>query len=162
MAAGFDGRHIVPVSKDLFLLNDYYSDIIFSFSGNKELTPICLKEPSIKKQEKNKNILTSIIAASEKQLFLKLQIKDYDFEAKKYAKSTRILVNRATKNINEYQLINKDIADKSVEVKLRTAFLNSEDLIELLKNEKLAGELKAIAEKLKEDDNPVLIKVTLK
>ncbi len=141
-------------------MNDYYSDIIFSFSRNKELTPICLKEPSIKKQDKN--ILTSIIAASEKQLFLKLQIKDYDFKAEKYAKSTRVLVNRATKSINEYQLTNKDISDKSVEVKLRTTFLNSEVLIELLKNEKLAGELKSIAEKLKEDDNPVLMKITLK
>ncbi len=162
MAAGFDSRHIVPFAKDLFLLNDYYSDIIFSFSSNKKLIPICRKEPSIKEQEKEKNILTSIVEANEKWLFLKLQIKDYDFKTEKYAESRRLLIDIATKSINEYQLINKDISEKSVEIIPRTTFLNSADLIELLEEGKLKGKLKTVAENLKEDDNPVLMKITFK
>ncbi len=62
----------------------------------------------------------------------------------------------------DYTLRNKDIEDKEFKIKPYSKLLNADDLIELLEEGKLKGKLKTIAEKLKEDDNPVLVKVTLK
>ncbi|PID89302.1 MAG: hypothetical protein CSB01_02715 [Bacteroidia bacterium] len=157
----FTGRHIIPLSEEMFVLNDYYADTIFLFSKKQQLMPLCVRKPPIKEHGET-NILTSIINISRKWLFLDVQLQEYDFKKRKAPKPTFLSVNRETNSINEYQLRNRDISETSFEVMPKTTLLNAGDLVELLEEGKLKGKLKAIAENLKEDDNPVLMKVTLK
>ncbi len=158
MSAIFVGGEIISLSKQLFVLNDDYADTVYTFSTKRELKPILIKTPAFKTQ-KDKKILLRMNSISEKWMFLTTQLKDIDFATKKFPKPNYLVINRETNSINEVQFINKDMGTKKP---YYNNFVNADDLIELLEEGKLKGKLKTIAENLKEDDNPVLIKVTLK
>ncbi len=160
MAVFFAAKNIIPLPNDLFVVDNFSSDTIFELSRDRELTPICVKTPSLK--EMSEMMLTQVINASAKWLFLQKQLREFDFESQKPAKQTSLLVDRSTKSINEYTLRNREVSDDDFKVVPNNILANSGDLVELLEDGKLSGKLKEIAEKLTEDDNPVLMKVTLK
>ncbi len=153
------------------ILDELSCDTIFEYTKEKKLLPICIKTPKLKEQ-KDPKLIVSVLKATEKRFFLHIMPKDYTLDGYtlqdirngkfKYPKGTYLMVNRETAEVSEYSLVNKDISDSDFKVSLSSGLLNVYELKELLEEGKLKGKLKEIAENLREEDNPVLMKVTFK
>ncbi len=164
--------YINPLKKsNSFVLNDLSADTIFEYAKHKKLTPICIKTPKLKEQEGTQKLVV-IDRVNEKHLFVSVRLREMslkgfsllDFRKNKvkFPESTHLIINRATSEISECKVLNKDILDTNFKLTPQTELLDTDDILELLEEGKLSGKLKEIAEKLKEDDNPVLMRVTLK
>ncbi len=154
---------VSAVGKD-FVLDNLFCDTVYLFNQKRELKPIFIKSPAVKDMGDTPRVMM-IKKVSENYCFA--LIGDYDLKLsadKKHASNEYVdlCIDRNKNDIFEYTLKNREIDDKEFKVHPYSKLLNADDLIELLEDGKLTGKLKTIAEKLKEDDNPVLVKVTLK
>ncbi len=148
----------ITQTADGFILDNFFCDTIYQINKNQELKPVLARYPAYKTM-KEKPLVIDVNAGSNRLLFFEIQ--EYT-NAKGKIKPSKICFDRINNQIVEYSLKNKDILSKEAKVVPYTRLCNADDLIELLENGKLKGKLKIIAENLKEDDNPVLIKVTFK
>lgn len=167
---------LLKLDKEVYL-NDVSCDTIYRLSDT-ELHPFALRTPSIKQREEEKYLL-QMKGITPHHYFFRLQIKELtngkgmgltikleDNESK------TIMYNRQTGDICIPKFTNKDYQDEDVEYDIlifdvcdaNTAYLKlqAHHLTEALEEGKLSGELKTIAEGLKEDDNPVLMVVKFK
>ncbi len=153
----FETNNIIE-KRDDFVLHNFFCDTVFSFNKSKKLTPIAIKRPVFNSMETIPLIL-DIEEVSSKYLFATV----VEYVAKEGDKRmARICVNRFNNDIVEYALRNNDINDTEFNIKPHSVLITADKLKELLEEGKLSGKLKTIAEKLKEEDNPVVMKVTLK
>ncbi len=141
-----------------FILDNFFCDTIYQINKKQELKPILAKYPAYRTM-KERPLVIDVNAASNRFLFFEIQEHTHAEGKRTFPK---ICFDRTNNQIVEYRLKNKDIINKKTKVVPYTRLYNADDLIELLEEGKLKGKLKTIAENLKEDDNPVLIKVTLK
>ncbi len=148
----------ITQTADGFILDNFFCDTIYQINKNQELKPVLARYPAYRTM-KEKPLVIDVNAGNNRLLFFEIQ--EYT-SAKGKRKPSKICFNRINNQIVEYSLKNKDILSKETKVVPYTHLRNADDLIELLEAGKLTGKLKAVAEKLKEDDNPVLVKVTLK
>ncbi len=154
---------ISAVGKD-FVLDNLFCDTVYLFNQKREIKPILVKSPAIETMGDTPRVMM-IKKVSENYCFA--LIGDYDLKLSADKKHTNneyvyLCINRNNNDIFEYSLRNQEIDDKEFKIHPYSKLLNADDLIELLEQGKLKGKLKTIAEKLKEDDNPVLIKIKLK
>ncbi len=153
----FTTNYITKVANG-FVLDNFYCDTIFHLNQQRKLTPILIKQPAYKSLDENP-LVVNVISVSPSYCFFKI-VKRVAEPGNKI-KAT-VCVNRKNHDIVEYTLRNKEIADKEFKIKPFSKLLNADDLLDLLEKGKLSGQLKTIAENLKEEDNPVIIKVTLR
>ncbi len=161
---------------DEVYLNEIYSDTIYRLSG-RELKPFVTRIPSVKNDEKGKYLLKLkgivpfryFFRLQEKELSMGnrsgMAIKISDGENKELmydVKTGEICSPKFTHKECQADLsfnnLRFDICDKNKACMVLEAL----DLIEALEAGELSGELKSLAEGLKEDDNPVLMLVEFK
>ncbi len=117
-----------------------------------------MKKPALRYKGELPLVL-EVLAVSPKFFFAQI----LEHVAKKGNKRrAKICINRTNNDIVEYSLKNKEIDDKEFKITTSNKLINADELVGLLEEGKLSGKLKEIAENLKEDDNPVLMKVTFK
>lgn len=164
---------IAKINSDI-VIADFSLDTVYTYRDDK-FFPIAVRHNTVSKN--NVPILATIDAITNQYLLWYTIEKNIDLENRKVSDPITYMIDRRTGECFQTKIINNDV-DPSVEttefrdrisankyvmpqnsvMKYYPAYL----LVELNEAGKLKGELKEIASKLKEDDNPVLMIATLK
>jgi len=158
-----DGKNLV--------LADQSADTVFQLSEDKKLIPLIIRKPSIHKDPSEARIyLTPTIKTDKFIVFEKII-----FDIEKYSKRedparTKLLYNFTDGQIfSDVSFVNADcplLAQDFLPVNIAkntgAILIEPFQLLEYLGQGKVTGDLKQIAAKLKEDDNPVLMIVKFK
>ena len=148
-------------------LNDISCDTIFHLNEkNNQLTPILTRTPSILAPQDTPYVLT-LEGVTTRYIFLKKQIKDHNLEDPNSAKGNRFIAyDRVTQEFFRPIFKNKDYTNQAIQNKDFSLcegewgnhfILEAFKLKEALEENTLNGELKAIAEQIDEEDNPVVM-----
>ncbi len=153
----------VPNRNEL-ILSEASKDTIFMYAKDKILTPIVVRTPEIQKMNKPLSFL-QIEKLTSQYIFGKI-IKAGTKEKPKFT-DYPIMINRANNEIFGVNLVNTDAPEAKLKVKWflknnKSLLLEADELAELLEEGKLKGKLKEIAENMREDDNPVWVRVQFK
>ena len=162
---------------DHFLIADLSADTIYTLSKDRKITPVLTRTPSVYTQDPF--IAWSVGLMTDK--FICIGTVAYDFEAIKQQvlknqqlsiKAEGYLYYIANKEIIIPNFINTDwpstvvkitMGNTSVGEKNMSAIVyQAEQLVAELEKGKLTGKLKEVAQRLKADDNPVLMVVRYK
>ncbi len=151
---------IVSNNEEL-VLSEISCDTIFLLSKDKKLTPLVVRTPAITNQAKP-DCIFQVLAISPEYIFAEVvQLKPNGMRG--YPPANSLAINRKTFEVSQCKLQNSDaLGVWGTASKRNTRLIDAATLIEALEDGKLKGKLKEIAEKLKEDGNPVLMKVTFK
>ena len=149
-----------------FLIADWSADTIYRLTPKKELQPMLVRKPPM--LSTNPKILLSNFLATDNFILLGVHNMDYDVIRNGGEISTRqLMYNFKTGDINVYRLKNRDIST-STNVMIMDAITpentgitmyNSGFLFDLDGKSEIKGDLKELLKTLKEDDNPVLVKI---
>ena len=154
-------------------VNEVTADIIYRVEKNHTLTPIIQRTPSYE-VEQGKDFFLMLRGANKRYYFFKRQqaLLEFQGNAATDPKSTYIAYDRKSKEIVQPTFTNNDYPSQDIPMSkiLQCAgdtsqcylLLEAFKLKEALEEGKLKGELKSIAEKLDEEDNPVLMVVEFK
>jgi len=156
---------------DEWILNEVSSDTIYQLSKNLNLTPFMAKTPSVQSMAENPQYL-GFVMDSYHYRFMFIQKKD-NLKAQPPISTTVIMYDKKAGKFFEQNFYNADSPDRDFEFGEDCAnritgsnqyfyTYSAPQLKKLLDNGKLTGRLKEIAEKINEDDNPVLMIVTFK
>ena len=158
---------------DEVYVNEVTADIIYRVEKNHTLTPIIQRTPSYE-VEQGKDFFLMLRGANKRYYFFKRQqaLLEFQGNAATDPKSTYIAYDRKSKEIIQPTFTNNDYPSQDIPMSkmLQCAgdtsqcylLLEAFKLKEALEEGKLKGELKSIAEKLDEEDNPVLMVVEFK
>lgn len=148
-------------------LNDIASDTIFHLNAkNNQSTPLLTRTPSILAKDDTPYVLT-LEGVTPRYIFLKKQIKDHNLEDPNSAKGNRFIAyDRWSQEFFQPIFKNKDNLEQTINNKDLSQcegewgshlVLEAFHLKEALEEESLNGELKNIAERIDEEDNPVVM-----
>lgn len=161
---------------DGYNIFDTSSDYVYHVDNAMNMKPILKKEYSNNQSksriflmggiETSKHIFMSKITKKEKTSYQDMSVDDFEIE--------NIVLNKLDNSFNKYYIYNKEweskknylTSQKSISLSNlpNTAIIwnQAHDIKEAYNENKLNGELKAIAEKMNEEDNPVLTLITFK
>lgn len=148
------------------IIGDISSDTIYSYSGR--LKPLLIRKPSVSSMETP--IVLTVDLKSPNYFFFTTTKMEYDIETNIGFPFKEIAYDYQQQKFFEYTLINNEFPLQKVSFgyggtdanKIFYAFISSEELIEEYKKGKVYGKLKEIAPTLKDDDNPILMKIKFK
>ncbi len=141
------------------LINDVACDTIFVLDKNKKFIPLLARTPKVSPKD-NPLKMVGVNAVTKDAIYLTVMDKKYIEGGSNNYLTKTLYWDKKQKQFFEYTTVKKDnfIGDSWQGNRL----VPVDVFKELLEAGKLSGKLKTIAENLKEDDNPVLVKVTLK
>lgn len=154
-------------------VNEVTSDIIYRVENSQALTPLIQRIPSYQ-EETGKDFFLMLTSANDRYYFFKRQqaLLEFQGNAATDTKSTFVAYDRKRKETIQPTFTNNDYPSQEITLKqviqcagnANRCFLLLEafKLKEALAEGKLKGELKAIAEKLDEEDNPVVMMIEFK
>lgn len=153
-------------------LNDIASDTIFHLNAkNNQLTPLLTRTPSILAKEDTPYVLT-LEGVTPRYIFLKKNIKDHNLEDPNSAKGNRFIAyDRLSQEFFRPIFKNKDNPEQPIDNRDLSQCegewgnhltLEAFQLREALEEGTLSGELKDIAERIDEEDNPVVMIINFK
>ncbi len=150
-------KKFVPTPNGI-LVNEVGCDTTFVLNKGKKLIPILARIPKVSPKDNPLKML-GVDAVSKNAIYFTVMDKKYVKGGENNYPTKKYIWDKKQKQFFEYSLKkNALIGDNWQENRL----LPVDAFKELLEEGKLNGELKTIAENLKEDDNPVLMKVMLK
>ncbi len=150
---------IVNTDKGL-IIQDVSTDTSYEYTTNFELKPLFVCSPPILSMPKEKRIYEQVVAVSDEYIFL--ITKTWDKNKQRYSRKN-LCIDRQNNQVFECNLINKDFdGEDNFEELGMGKLMEASVLKEALEAGKLSGKLKKIAEKISEDDNPVLMTVKFK
>ena len=143
---------------DNYILTELSADTLYKYSANHTMKPFIVRTPSIQSMNPEKFLLLSLL--TEQYYFMEAIEKKMDFSI------IDLVYDNQEKALFRYKVYNSDyINDK--EAYLKSTPLNGEipscqyveawELVKDYKAGRLKGELKEIASKLGEEDNPVIM-----
>lgn len=163
---------VIPAGNKNFILTEISNDTIFGMNASKELRPLYVQTPSRQTMDPEQFLFLS--KETKDYLFFHIIEKSFDREKMSGFPPRTIMYDKKEKAFYEPEVYNDDysIDKKSTpnpmpvspgnNLNIHLQVLNAFDLIESLENNELKGELKEIASRLEEEDNPVVMIATLK
>lgn len=144
-------------------INEIANDTIFSINyKTKKRKPLIIRSPKVSHLDKPLKMF-SVAEIGSDAYYLKVMLKQMDMQTREGFQVTDYLWDKKAKKFFEYSLKNADVDDSRKFAKLdKVSLIYAEDLLELLEEGKLKGNLKEITQKLSNDDNPVIMKVSIK
>ena len=156
--------NILPLAQNFpdILITEFADDTLYSLK-NKRLLPVMIKKPSAHKM--SPPMMVAVDLFTDRYIFIRAVEKK--LEKGKSPKYIYMVYDKRSDDF--YQLESKKISIHNP-LKDKTALphntaincINTEFLLQDYKADKLQGELKLIASKIKEDDNPVLMLIKFK
>ncbi len=144
------------------ILNEIACDTTYVLTKNKILKPIFIRTPKISVKENPLKML-GINAITKDNIFFTIMQKKYEIGKKNNCPTAKYTWNRKDNGFYEYTLKNTEVKQTETLVSLKEfSLIEVDDIKELLEQGKLKGKLKILAEKIKDDDNPILMRVKLK
>ncbi|MDD2953888.1 MAG: 6-bladed beta-propeller, partial [Parabacteroides sp.] len=155
-------RLITPV-QDKWILTEPSTYTIYRNEPNGGLQPFITRTPSVRTMEPEIFLFPGVI--TPRYYFLQTVKKECDFEKNQDMPKTDLVFDRQENKIYQYTVYNRDFNKRTEDMSARcingeTAFyvtLEANELVEAYEKDKLNGPLKAIAAKLNEEDNPVIM-----
>jgi hypothetical protein len=159
---------ITPAGNGL-ILAELSNDTIFFMNAAKELRPLYIQTPS--RAAMDPEIFLYVLKETKDYIFFYTVEKTYDPKKNTGFPRKVIAYDKKEKVFYTPEIYNDDINNESQKYILSTLIsphnslnvdmqiLNAFDLIESLENDELKGELKEVAAKLDEEDNPVVMVV---
>ncbi len=167
MLAGPRNKQLVPYNNSWFLV-EHSSDTIYQCHSDLSLTPFITRTPSIHAMDKPKFLFTGLL--TDDYYFMQKVGLDYDFNKdNEDFPRTDLVYDKGEKAMYQAHVYNADDTEQeNISLSHGLMVINRDgiafvktleaiDLVEANERGKLQGELKNIADKLKEDDNPVLL-----
>jgi hypothetical protein len=164
---GVSARTYNPIIPNFgnWLLVEFSSDTIYSYSSNHTMKPFIVRTPSI--QSMNPEVFLFMNTISERYYMMEVVRKEFDWAKSVGFPATDLVYDKLEKKIFEYAVYNDDFSEKT-HVNMKSTPINDEIAVwQLLEAEKLVesynkgelkdGKLKEIAAKLSEEDNPVIM-----
>lgn len=153
-----------------FIISDISSDTIYSLSKQKKLKPMLARTPSVHDDRHAKIMLTVMFTAASFICLRKTVMDINQIINDRTYPATDLMHELKTHETFEMIWVNNDIPSRSdwmFEVastpkNVGICKMSAIDLTEALEDGKLQGQLKNVAEKLDEEDNPVLMIVKFK
>ena len=156
---------------DKWILNEISSDTIYRLSEDFSLTPLMAQTPSVQSMGENPKYLSLVMESNHYQ-FMFIQKKEYDWETQTGYPLTPVMYDKKTGKVFEQNFYDANRPNKVYEFYLNTTNQVDQNqyfdeylahvLKRFLGKGELSGRLKEIAEQIDEDDNPVLMIITLK
>ena len=152
-----------PMGDDWLLANPS-TDTLYQYTKDGKLTPRFVRTPSIHGMEEQKFLLPQLCA--HPYYFFTVLTKKFDLEKMRGFPASDIMYDAETNGFFSYTIYNKDYADKKLffsyvlpmgQEVLTVEKYDAPDLVEANAEGKLSGELKAIADRLDEEANPVIV-----
>ncbi len=144
------------------IVNEACADTIYLLNKHKKLIPLLTRTPKITPEDKPMKMI-GINGVSLNAIYLTVIDKKYEPKGDDNFPKKKYMWDKTNNQIFEYTLKNADVKEVDKLARLEEySLITTDKLMELLEEGKLKGKLKEIAKKLTEDDNPVLMKVTLK
>jgi hypothetical protein len=155
-----------------YILNEISSDTIYKLSADLKLTPMMAQTPSVQNMGENPQYI-SFVKDSYDYQFLFIQKKEFNKETRIGFPTTAVMIVKKSGKIFEQNFYDADRPDKVFEFYLNNSNQmaksnqyfdewSAHSLKKVLEKGQLKGRLKEIAEKIDEDDNPMLMIVTFK
>jgi hypothetical protein len=156
---------------DKWIVNEVSSDTIYRLSEDFSLTPVMAQTPSVQSMGENPQYLSFVMDSYHYQ-FMFIQKKEYDRETQQGFPTTAVMYDKKTGQIFEQNFYDANRPDKVFEFYQNNTNQMAESnqyfheypahiLKNFLEKGQLTGRLKEIAEQIDEDDNPVLMIITL-
>ena len=151
-----------PMEDDWLLANPS-TDTLYQYTKDGKLTPRFVRTPSIHGMDEQQFLFPQLCA--HPYYFFVILTKKFDMEKMKFPISD-LLYDAEANGCFSYTIYNKDYADKEISFAyavpkgkevLTVDKYEAPDLVEANAEGKLSGELKAIADRLDEEDNPVIV-----
>jgi hypothetical protein len=156
-------RTIIPYNGN-WLLAELSSDTIFTLLPDLSLQPFMVRTPSV--QSMTPEVFLLLRVFSDRYYFMETIKNEFSFESNDGFPRTFMVYDRQEKAIFNYTVYNGDYSTKKEEyMNARPVSHEIESwqsiepfrLIEANEKGELKGKLKEVAEKLAEDDNPVIV-----
>jgi len=155
-----------------WILNEVSSDTIYQLLDDYTLKPVMVQTPPVQSMGENPQFLSFLMDSYHYQ-FLFIQKKEFDIKTQTGFPTTSIMYNKRTGKILEQNFYDANCPDQDfwfdrnhtnqmAEINQYFNTYSASELKKLLVNGKLTGRLKEIAERIGEDDNPVLMIVSFK
>jgi len=156
-----------------YIIGDLSVDTIFMVKNDKSITPIVVKNRG---NNPDPNLLPFLVYKNDKYSFFTVIDFNLDLDTLTNLNNPKIdsrslLYNALDGQINEITLYNEDYPENDIDIDgigtlsqkgYAVYSIEAYKLVDAYKKENLKGELKAIASKLTDDDNRVLVKVIFK
>ena len=147
------------------LIFDWASDTIYRLTPQKELLPLIVRKPSV--HSTNPKMIISNELLTDKFILFTKAVLDFEMaKSKKTFPTMALMYDFKTEQLYEYNLLNKDFDRSGVGfVSAKTpentgvCQLDVSYLFEADEAGRIKGELKELLKTLKEEDNPVLMKI---
>ncbi|MDR2125346.1 MAG: 6-bladed beta-propeller, partial [Prevotellaceae bacterium] len=159
-------RSIIPFNGDWLLL-EISSDTVYTFLPDYSLRPFLVRTPSV--QSMNPEIMLLLRLCSDRYIFMETIKNVYDFDTNEGFSLDFCMYDRQEKAFFEYNVYNGDYSSKKeiYMIALRPVGheieswqpIEAHRLVESYEKGELKGQLKDIAAKLDEEDNPVIMLV---
>ena len=173
---GFSYANICKYGHD-FIISDMSSDTIFQLSSGGDLIPLVYNTPSVHDFKPKTMIYAAL--KTDNYFFLSKTTIDESGIAEKinegkfnFIESMDFVYDFNDCNIYNYSLYNADrpkdvyarigLSGNDIPINTDVNMINASNLKRLLQKDELYGELKAVAQKVNEEDNPVVILIKYK
>ncbi len=144
---------------DEIICSDASKDTVFVYTKNQQLKPLVIRTPEVAKMDESKLSFLQIIKVTPRYIFG--EIVDKRPKEKDPFPRRTIVIDR-----KNHEIFNCDIKNNNFKNKLGDYWLKKNNILygvdflkELSEKGLLKGKLNSLVEKLKEDDNPVWVKI---
>jgi hypothetical protein len=152
------------------LVADQSLDTVYQLTNDKKLTPLIVRKPSIHNDPPEARIFLTPVIKTDKFIVFNKLIFDLEIVNKKEDPiSLNLLYNFADGKVSEVTFENADcplldfrFLDVKIAKNTGAALIEPFQLFEYLNQGKVKGDLKQLAWKLKDDDNPVVMIIKFK
>jgi hypothetical protein len=146
-----------------FAVADLSLDTIFQLFQDKKMTPLIIRKPSV--HDNNPRVFLTPVIKTEKFIHLSKVAADFDMiKTEGFVPSIDLLYDFTNKQIYEVSFENLDCPELSVNFldidiakNMAASLIEAHKIVDSFEKNKLNGILKQIAEKLDDEDNPVLM-----
>ena len=160
---------IIP-NQGKWMLADWSSDTLYTYSPDHTLSPFLVRTPSI--HAMNPEVYLSMVTLTDRYYFMKTVENDFDFEKQRGFRLNTLMYDKQKNAVFEYNVYNDDYTEKrplpfmlwrpyNHEI-ASCVILEAYLLVEDYKKGILKGKLKEIAATLDEEDNPVIMLIKRK
>jgi hypothetical protein len=162
----YSTNHSIIPYHDNWILVESSSDTVYKYLPDNHLIPLIARTPSIQSMNNNE-VFLFVDILTDRYCFMETVKNEFDFEKNRGFPITNLMYDKQEKKIYEYTIFNDDIS-RPIDKMYRTGGIDEIAcwrkieaffLVESYKKGQLKGELKEIAAKLNEDDNPVIMLV---
>lgn len=154
---------LIAPFENSWILTEPSADTVYMNRPDNGLQPFMARTPSVQTMKPEIFLFPGIL--TNRYYFMQTVKKECNFEKNEGMPTTDLVYDKQENKIYKYIVYNNDFSGRTEDMSARSLnneiasiqTLQASELVEAYQNEKLKGNLKEIAAKLNEEDNPVIV-----